>query len=163
MTPKSLLRHPEVSSPLSAFSNDTFHEILIDHAPKKKDAEVLLMCSGKIYYELKSLNNQAYPLVRLEQLYPFPKANITDLLKQYPKLKEIRWVQEEPANMGAWSFVRPRIENLIKNQKIVVNYIGRKHSGSTAEGYLKAHKIEQERILSVATADVADCGHDQSD
>lgn len=156
MTPKSLLRHPQVRSELTEFSDLCFREVLDDegiNAPEK--VEKLIFCTGKIFYELSDIRSQYEhlmntPIIRVEQLYPFPFESISRLLeKKYSSVKEIIWVQEEPQNMGAWNFIRPRFVDLLDG-KAKVRYLGRKHSGTTAEGSAKAHKIEQTRILEEA-------------
>src|SRR5262249_26174014 len=106
MTPKSLLRHPKVVSTLDELASGVSHTVLADPATVKR----ILMCSGKIYYELAPERDKRSPqetaIVRLEQIYPFPEAEVREVLKGYPSAAHVIWVQEEPRNMGAWSFVR---------------------------------------------------------
>ncbi len=151
MSPKSLLRRPEVISKTIELTDGVFREMIDDGTGIKDKGSVidLVMCSGKIYYDLVKLRSQspeaqACPIVRLEQLYPFPKAQIAQLRRTYPNLKRIIWTQEEPQNMGAWNFVEPRLARFTDCK---IEYVGRKHSGSTAEGSMKAHLAEQERII----------------
>ena len=154
MTPKSLLREPLCVSPVADFQDGRFHEILDDTNQAKADAERVIFCSGKIYYDLiKARTEQSQfanvPVIRLEQLYPFPYGQMEALLTSYPKLSEIIWTQEEPQNMGGWNFVRGRLLEVLKpNQKL--NYVGRKNSGTPAEGSGKAHEAEQKRIIQDA-------------
>jgi 2-oxoglutarate dehydrogenase E1 component len=154
MTPKSLLREPLCVSPVADFQDGRFHEILDDTNQAKSDAERVIFCSGKIYYDLiKARTEQSQfanvPVIRLEQLYPFPYGQMEALLTSYPKLSEIIWTQEEPQNMGGWNFVRGRLLEVLKpNQKL--NYVGRKNSGTPAEGSGKAHEAEQKRIIQDA-------------
>lgn len=152
MTPKSLLRDPLCVSPTAEFEKGRFHEILDDVTVKKKsDIERVIACSGKVYYDLikaraenKDLSN--VPIVRVEQQYPFPYAQVETLLQSYPKVSEIIWTQEEPQNMGSWNFVRGRLLEVLKpGQKL--SYVGRKNSGTPAEGSGKAHEAEQKRII----------------
>lgn len=157
MTPKSLLREPLCVSNGADFEKGVFQEVLDDTKVKQREKiERAIFCTGKIYYDLlkareadKSLAN--VPLIRLEQLYPFPYQRVEKLLEAYPRLSDIVWAQEEPQNMGAWQFVRGRLLEVIKpGQKLT--YVGRKNSGTPAEGYLKAHEAEQKRIISDAFA-----------
>jgi 2-oxoglutarate dehydrogenase E1 component len=157
MTPKSLLRHPKVISTLADFESDGFREVLDDSTLKDKDcanAQRLVFCTGKIFYELSELRaaNEAaatVPIMRIEQLYPFPEKMLKSLLARYPKVKEVIWTQEEPQNMGAWTFVRPRLIELLP-ASATLRYVGRKGSGTTAEGSTKAHEAEQKRIINEA-------------
>jgi 2-oxoglutarate dehydrogenase E1 component len=158
LTPKSLLRHPKVISETKEFTSATFKELLDDpNITSGGKAERLLMCSGKIYFELAALRETRadlaqVPVLRLEQIYPFPYEVMSELLKtRYPQVQEVVWVQEEPQNMGAWNFVRSRISKVSDFLK-KVTYVGRKNSGSTAEGSSKAHALEQKRILDDAFA-----------
>ncbi|RYZ60587.1 MAG: 2-oxoglutarate dehydrogenase E1 component [Proteobacteria bacterium] len=151
MTPKSLLRHPLCISKLDEFTKGGFQEVIDDVEIKKKaDVRRVVFCTGKIFYELDK-ERQATPtkdqvaIVRIEQLYPFPEQQIQDVLKAYSAAEEILWVQEEPANMGTWTFIRHRLEALAAGRR--VNYCGRRDAGTTAEGYLKVHEKEQKRIV----------------
>ena len=154
MTPKSLLRDPEVVSPVSEFTNGGFQEVLDDSVKAKKDVDRLIFCTGKIYYEAKrrakelGMENKA-AIVRIEQLYPFPKEQVDKIIKSYKNVQSISWIQEEPQNMGAWSFIRPRLEEII-GTKHTLDYIGRRYSGTTAEGTGQAHAMEQARIIDEA-------------
>lgn len=152
MTPKSLLREPLCVSPVEEFEKGRFNEVLDDAAIKKKAGiERVVAVSGKIYYDLfkARVENPAFaevPIIRLEQLYPFPYDRVKELLASYPKLSEIIWAQEEPQNMGGWNFVRGRMLEVVKpGQKLT--YVGRKNSGTPAEGTSKAHEAEQKRII----------------
>jgi 2-oxoglutarate dehydrogenase E1 component len=160
MTPKSLLREPLCVSPVNDFVKGRFHEVLDDGSlPRRQSAEKIIACSGKIYYDLiKARGENArfanVPIVRLEQLYPFPAARVQELLDTYPKLNEIVWTQEEPQNMGAWNFVRGRLLEVLGPQQ-KLSYAGRKNSGTPAEGSMKAHEAEQKRILQDAISRAA--------
>lgn len=155
-TPKSLLRHPKVISPISDFSEGHFVEVIGEQQLEQpQSVERVVMCTGKIYYDLfetreKNRGSSSHvPVIRVEQMYPFPGKQIEEELARYPKAKEIIWVQEEPANMGAWFYMRPRLEQIIGDKK-VIKYVGRTGSGSTAEGSLKSHIREQQRIVNDA-------------
>ncbi|MFK7872922.1 MAG: 2-oxoglutarate dehydrogenase E1 component [Oligoflexales bacterium] len=150
MTPKSLLRHPEAVSSLKDFTHENFREVLVTSS-KKKQGDRVIACSGKIYYELLSYMNEAQiedvSILRAEQVYPFP----SDALRQsidVKKVKDVIWVQEEPQNMGSWTFVEPRLKATFP--ELNIQYVGRKNSGTTAEGTSKAHQLEQERIIREA-------------
>ena len=156
MTPKSLLRHPMAVSTLDALVSDVFQPVLKDPEPHA-GAEEILICSGKIYYQLLQRrsalaeNNKA--VLRLEQFYPFPEKQIEKMLKPYKKVKVFSWVQEEPENMGAWFFVRDRLEK-ITGQKL--RYVGRKPSASPATGFPAIYKKQQEAISNEALGSSAD-------
>ncbi|MEY4631190.1 MAG: hypothetical protein RIQ81_1310 [Pseudomonadota bacterium] len=162
MTPKSLLRHPGVVSAVDEFEKGSFQEVIDESVLKPADArklERVVLCSGKIYYELVEMRGKAsgsaagVPVVRVEQLHPFPEASLRKVLGSYKQAKEFVWVQEEPQNMGGWNFVRPLLKDLIDDltgSGARLTYVGRRSSGTTAEGYTKAHIVEQERILSTS-------------
>ena len=152
MSPKSLLRHPQMHSSISAFTQQSFQEMLDDDLVDADKIKKIIVCSGKIFYELAEkrakfkIDDTA--LIRFEQLYPFPKKQYAQLRQKYQQAQEILWVQEEPQNMGAWNFIRPRL--LAQMPKITLRYIGRKTSGTTAEGYIRAHGSAQKRIIDEA-------------
>ena len=164
MTPKSLLRHKRCFSNISEFtSRSSFHRVLEDDAYKKenklitlkKDSKIkkVVMCSGKIYYDLVEAREKNKKdkviFVRLEQLYPFPAKTLANVLKRY-KNAEFIWCQEEPKNMGAWNTVRNYIERtleIINIKDINVKYVGRKASSSTATGNANKHLAQQKEIL----------------
>lgn len=155
MTPKSLLRDPEVVSELKEFTTGAFNEVLDDTSIKdKKKVERLVFCTGKIFYEARKRaieldSKDKAALIRIEQLYPFPKEQVEKILSEYAGVHNIVWVQEEPQNMGAWSFIRPRLEELLGREQGLA-YVGRRYSGTTAEGSGKAHIAEQSRIIDEA-------------
>ncbi len=165
MTPKSLLRHKRCISNLSDFSKkSTFHRVLEDDAYskvnnllelKKRDEKIekVVMCSGKIYYDLlearEKIKNDRVTFVRIEQLYPFPAKTLANILKRYNKAEFI-WCQEEPKNMGAWNTVRNYIERTLEMINFgdkSVKYVGRNASSSTATGNLNKHLAQQKEIL----------------
>ncbi len=145
-TPKSLLRHPECTSSISDFTEGRFMEVIEDtELQSKSEIKRLILCTGKIYYELKDArrekNSGDVSIIRLEQLYPFPEKQIRDLINSYPEDTELVWVQEEPLNMGASLYVKQRLED--KN----IQVISRPASGVTAEGLTALHKINQAKII----------------
>ncbi len=151
-TPKSMLRHPDASSPSAEFSLPGFRTIVSDD--DVQSASRLLLCTGKIRHELRTerrrLHNGSTAIVSIEQLYPFPEAEITAELESHPDASEIIWVQEEPANMGALWFVVPRLRRLARGRP--VRSIKRSGSASPATGSAKAHEMEQKTLLSLAFA-----------
>ena len=152
-TPKSLLRLPQAGSHLGELTQGTFQPVLDDPTVSEhSDVTRLVICSGKIYYELASAAESmgaARPAVaRLEQLYSFPERQLRELLGCYPNVTEVVWAQEEPRNMGAWSWVAPRLAPLLQGRQL--HYAGRPERASPAEGYHQAHAIEQERIVEEA-------------
>jgi 2-oxoglutarate dehydrogenase E1 component len=147
MSPKSLLRHPEVVSPYKEFISGRFREIIDDERADKEKTRKVLLCSGKIYYDLKHEQEQKghedVAIVRIEQLYPFPEKQLNQVLKNYPNAG-IVWVQEEPENMGAWYYLFRVFPNRINHG------IFRKASASPATGFHKIHHEEQEKIIKKA-------------
>jgi len=152
-TPKSLLRHPHVVSTWKEFSQGGFQEILLDAGADKKLVQKMILCTGKMYREIKDVRDanplcQTIPLLRMEQLYPYPAEKMKALFSEYPALTSVIWVQEEPQNMGFWNFCATRLREMLPGKE--VRYVGRKASGSTAEGSLHAHQAEQKRIVQEA-------------
>jgi 2-oxoglutarate dehydrogenase E1 component len=156
MSPKLLLRHPKAISTLDDLAAGSFQEVIDDGAAKATDVEQIILCSGKVYYELKDEQaKQADPtkfvLVRLEQLYPFPAKQLAKLFSKYKKAKSIIWVQEEPRNNGAWSFVFFKLQELIKDSKGTrIYFAGRDERSSPAVGATYRHKLEQQKLLTEA-------------
>ena len=163
MSPKSLLRHPKVISHVNELSDEDigFKEVLVDNTVDPNTVTEVLLCSGKLYYELiaerekqtlqaKSKQHQA--ILRLEQIYPFPYHKLRDILTNYPHLQQIRWVQEESQNMGAFHFVSFYMYSLLRslNLEKEFKYIGRPPSSSPATGSSQRHKLEQQKIIQVA-------------
>lgn len=148
MSPKSLLRHPKVMSPMEEFTSGRFREVLPDNTVNAKDVKRVVLCSGKIYYDLEEArekeNVKDVAIVRMEQLHPLPKIQLMEALKAY-KNAELVWVQEEPENMGYWNYI---LRMLYKDLKLDV--IARKPSASPATGYNKVHVQEQAVIVNKA-------------
>jgi 2-oxoglutarate dehydrogenase E1 component len=144
-SPKSLLRHPAVISPMKDFTKGSFQEVIDDMNVNAKDVKKVVLCTGKVYYDLLEAQakkkNKDVALVRLEQLHPFPEKQLNAVLKKYKGAKLV-WTQEEPSNMGYWSFILRYMSGL--------ELISRKASASPATGYSKVHKAEQEKIISSA-------------
>ncbi len=156
MTPKSLLRNADVSSSTSAFCNETFQSVVEDEITGKNPQLVkrILLSTGKIAIDLhqgiKQMENSDWVhSVRIEELYPFPANKLKEILIKYPNLEEIRWVQEEPQNMGAWSFMEPRVKKLLQDS-VSFDYIGRRRRSSPAEGDPIVHRKNQAKIINKA-------------
>ncbi|MEQ8926916.1 MAG: 2-oxoglutarate dehydrogenase E1 component [Fulvivirga sp.] len=145
--PKSLLRHPLVVSPLADFTKGSFKEIIDDTYVTTKSVKRVLLCSGKVYFDLleeqQNSKRKDVAIVRIEQLHPFPKKQYEALVKKY-KGAELVWVQEEPENMGYWTYILRILRD--PNMKV----ISRKASASPATGYAKVHKKEQADIVAKA-------------
>jgi 2-oxoglutarate dehydrogenase complex dehydrogenase (E1) component-like enzyme len=157
MTPKSLLRHPKVISTVEDLTDGVFQPVIADATITNPAAvRKILVCSGKIYYELLTARDERKladtALVRIEQLYPFPEAEFAEVLARYPAAGEVVWVQEEPRNMGAWAFVRGWIQPIIQAQHRQIGYAGRPESASTAPGSLQRHQQEQAELIDQAFA-----------
>lgn len=144
-TPKSLLRHPRCVSPIEDFTGGAFQEVIDDAVADPADVTRLLFCSGKIYYELLERKEREKrtdtAVIRMEQLYPFPDRQVDSVLSKYNNASDIRWVQEEPENMGAWSYLL-RIGRGLKWK-----YAGRPENASPATGSHKAHEKQQQALL----------------
>ncbi|HEX2722739.1 MAG TPA: 2-oxoglutarate dehydrogenase E1 component, partial [Gemmatimonadaceae bacterium] len=158
MQPKSLLRLPEASSRLSDLSDGAFMMVIDDAAAASNREQVkrLVFCTGKVYYEILAKRAPHVAVVRVEQLYPWPSEDVERIVDLYPSVEEVVWAQEEPKNMGAWSYVAPRLRVSTGNA-MIVRYVGRPERASPAEGYSAAHKTEQDRIVAdvVAPMEVA--------
>jgi 2-oxoglutarate dehydrogenase E1 component len=149
MQPKSLLRLPEAASKLADLTSGTFRSVVDDPTASRQREKVrrLAFCTGKMYYDLLAKRTDEVALVRVEELYPWPHDDIARVVDSYPAIEDVVWVQEEPKNMGAWSFVWPRLRVSTGNA-ITIRYIGRPERASPAEGYSAEHTVEQQRIVS---------------
>ena len=159
MTPKSLLRHPLIASPGTALSEGHFQTVVeqLELGKATDKVQRLVLTTGKMSIDLaveidskkENRNLEDIHIVRIEQLYPFPQEKVEAILKRYPNLKEIIWVQEEPKNMGAWHYIAPTLFELARGS-LTVEYMGRQFRSSTAGGDPLVHKKEQERIIEQA-------------
>ncbi len=153
MSPKSLLRHPEAVSPLPALTTGTFHKILPDPEADPENVRHILLCTGKLYYDLvqgrreRELSDVA--IVRLEQLYPLPEVALMSALSRYPRGIPLTWVQEEPLNMGAYTFIRLRFGDLLR-EHWRFDKVGRPESATPATGSAASHKLEQTLLIHQA-------------
>lgn len=148
-SPKSLLRHPKVVSPISDITDNKFQEIYPDTYADPKKVKRVVLCTGKVYYELLEAQEvdkrKDVAIIRIEQLYPFPKTQVDKELAKY-KGAELMWVQEEPSNMGYWGYILRTLRDDHNDIKVTA----RKASASPATGYAKVHKVEQDKIISSA-------------
>jgi multifunctional 2-oxoglutarate metabolism enzyme len=153
LTPKSLLRLPQAVSRLEEMSEGRFEPVLADPGVDPGEVRRLILCSGKIYYELAGHQLRAespeVAIARVELLYPFPQAEILEVVQRYPGLREVVWVQEEPRNMGARAHMSARLRQIL-SEPLEFGYIGRPERASPGEGYPVAHALEQERIVHTA-------------
>jgi len=153
MTPKSMLRLPAAASDVSEITEGKFHRVM-DDAPGYENASKLLICSGKIVHELRKEREKQeaknVAIITLEELYPFPEDELKELLDKYSSAKSIVWVQEEPSNMGALFFVKPKLDALAGVSK--VSTVRRAESASPATGSPKAHALEQSALLKLAVS-----------
>ena len=158
MTPKSLLRLPAATSTLAELAEGSFERVLDD--PRVGDGGTdranvtrLVLCSGKIFYDIDAHEDREgqdhIAVARVELLYPFPEAELTELMESYPNLERVVWVQEEPRNMGARAFMRRRMAEILP-ERLAYDYVGRQLRAAPGEGYSAAHKREQARIVRVA-------------
>ncbi|HEX3435362.1 MAG TPA: 2-oxoglutarate dehydrogenase E1 component [Pseudacidobacterium sp.] len=149
-TPKSMLRHPDAVSPIDDFAQPHFLNVLPE--TEIANAKRLLICSGKIGHELRvereKRKDTTTGIVFLEQMYPWPEAELEAAIKAHPEAHEVIWVQEEPENMGALSFVMPRLKRLARDRQVLS--IKRSAAASPATGSAKAHDLEQKTLIELA-------------
>ncbi len=152
LTPKSLLRHPRCVSTLDDLASGYFRRILPDTMPATDRIRRILLCSGKIWYELSERREQLgiddVALIRIEQYFPLARKLLEETLAPYPESAEVVWVQEEPRNMGAWSYLRARFGERLAERPL--RCVSRPASASPATGSPGSHKLEQERLLQQA-------------
>ena len=162
MSPKSLLRHPHAASTLAQLAGGRFNPVLADqpYGGSADEATRVLLCSGKVYVDLVGTGDEQraerlsiegvdrVAVLRVEELYPFPAGELRQALARYPNVREVVWVQEEPRNMGAWTFMEPRLRQLLGD--LPLRYEGRPERASPAEGYAHRHTAEQMRIVRAA-------------
>jgi 2-oxoglutarate dehydrogenase E1 component len=156
MSPKSLLRHRAAVSPVKALTEGGFETVIDDVTVRDPDAvRRVLLVSGKLYYALlegrdeRGVSDTA--LVRLEQLYPFPKGELGEVLERYGNAMDVRWVQEEPVNMGAWRNLRHRLEAVMPEGR-TLDLITRPSAASPATGYHSRHLAQEKALIEEAYA-----------
>jgi len=165
MSPKSLLRHKAAVSTLDELTTGRFHTVLDDPAVSgapeagvtidPRQVKRVLLCSGKIYYALLAARRErradSIAIVRVEQLYPFPRAELEAIFASYPEARQAYWVQEEPQNMGAWMTIHPRLRRVVP-EAATLDYAGRAEAASPAAGSYKVHGQEEAEIVNSALA-----------
>ncbi len=156
MTPKALLRNPQSSSRLQDLTEGSFQPVLDDQRARANAQNIrrVIFCTGKIAIDLLGHSSRAHnediAIVRVEMLYPFPAEALKSVLANYPRAREVVWVQEEPRNMGAWSYMFPRLQAIV-NPEITVDVISRPERSSPAAGFWDLYMAEQEQIIAEAS------------
>ena len=156
-TPKRMLRHPKAVSTIGELMKGGFSEVCRDTSGLDPNrVERIVFCSGQIYYDLAQSREERkagdVALVRIEQLYPFPAAEVEDVLSGYPVEAEVVWAQEEPKNMGAWHSIQESMQPLLEPTHRTLRYVGRQASASPAAGSLKRHQLEQSELIGAVFA-----------
>tara|TARA_X000001036_G_C20557022_1_gene756765 strand:+ start:27 stop:704 length:678 start_codon:yes stop_codon:yes gene_type:complete len=157
MTPKSLLRHKEAISQLDELAEGAFQTVIdetdgLDPVVVKR----VVLCGGKVFYDLRAARREReivdIAIVRIEQMYPFPRLDLLEVLERYPNLEDAVWLQEEPKNQGAWYAMQSRMASVVQRHKVDVflRYAGREPSASAAAGYSALHLREQEKFIDEA-------------
>jgi 2-oxoglutarate dehydrogenase E1 component len=155
LTPKSLLRHPLVASTPNELAQGRFRSVIDDMEARQRASSIrrLVLCSGKIYVDLvtsdRRQSSTQVAVCRVEQLAPFPRVALREVLDGYPSLTEVVWLQEEPENMGAWDWIRGQLEELIED-RCAMRFVGRARSASPSEGSAAWHQINQRKIVEEA-------------
>jgi 2-oxoglutarate dehydrogenase E1 component len=157
MSPKSLLRHKEAVSTLEELANGRFHNVLDepDDLDRSK-VERVILCSGKVFYDLRAARREKgidnIAIIRLEQIYPFPEAELLQVLSAYPNLGDAVWCQEEPMNQGAWYSSQHHMRRVMfaHNPTIYLSFVGREASAAPAAGYMALHLAQQEAFINQA-------------
>ena len=154
MTPKSLLRLPEAKSAKEEFLNGGFNEVLDDDTIEKKESvKHIILTSGKVYYDLFKFRKEnkitRTAIIRLEQFYPYPSKKIQKAIRKYSSVKRVKWVQEEPKNMGAWNFLSNRLLNDLP-EDCKLDYAGRPESASPTVGSYKISSQQQTKLIKDA-------------
>ncbi len=157
MSPKSLLRHKHAASSLEDFSEGQFYNVIAETDElSSRDVTRLVVCSGKVYYELletrRQHNLKNVAIIRIEQLYPFPDAEMFGVIADYSQLETVVWCQEEPKNQGAWYNSQHRLRRVLDliNKDLPLSFAGRQSSASPAAGYMALHLQQQENLIAEA-------------
>jgi len=149
-TPKSMLRHPDACSPVADLTHQRFLPVIPDESVS--DAQRILVCTGKIGHELnverQRRKDDSTAIVFIDQLYPFPEAELSAAIAQHPRARDIVWVQEEPANMGALFYMLPRLRHIAGERPVMT--VKRSASASPSTGSAKGHEIEQKTLITLA-------------
>jgi len=157
-TPKSLLRHPKAASPVEEFTHGRFREVIDDPiaTARPEDVRRVIACNGKVYYDLVEERARRFvgrehevAVVRVEQLYPWPEEELRELIGRYASAEHRIWCQEEPRNMGGWTFVRDRLQSIVGDEH-VFSYAGRSEAASPAAGSPRIHRAQLQAFLDDA-------------
>jgi 2-oxoglutarate dehydrogenase E1 component len=150
MQPKSLLRLPEAASALGDLTDARFQPVIDDAGARPEEVRRLVFCTGKVYYDL-AMQERApqVALVRIEELYPWPHEQIAAIIDRYANATHVVWAQEEPKNMGAWTYAAPRLRAAV-GTAMPIRYVGRPERASPAEGYMSSHQSQQSAIVAEA-------------
>ena len=154
MTPKSLLRHKEAVSSIEELTEGSFRTVIdCKSVDDPKLVDRVVFCSGKVYYDLLARREEDgldnIVIVRIEQLYPFPEADMEEALKRYPNVKSAIWCQEEPMNQGAWYSSQHHMRRVVDRvyPDVYLSYAGRDGSAAAAAGYMSLHIMQQEQLV----------------
>jgi 2-oxoglutarate dehydrogenase E1 component len=165
MSPKSLLRHRLAVSPVSEFTGGTFQAVLDDTLADPASVRRIRITTGKLHYTLREARETRgvtdTALVRLEQLYPFPAAELAAVFAAYPHARDVGWIQEEPANMGAWRNLRHRLEAVVPPGH-TLRFVARRSAASPATGFYATHQQQEEALIEAALGEVATPGNEAS-
>ena len=153
MTPKSLLRYSQSVSSLDDFATGGFQTVIVDQAKNNgRSADRVLLCSGKIYFDLgkrrRAIDREELPIIRIEQLYPFPEKTLQAALSRYAPQARLIWIQEEPENMGAWWYLNQKFTKMLGDCRLSV--VARQEAASPATGSATRHREQQEQLLDRA-------------
>ncbi|MFO0941331.1 MAG: 2-oxoglutarate dehydrogenase E1 component, partial [Pirellulales bacterium] len=156
LTPKSLLRHPQVVSPIADLAQSSFKKILPDERKSPWNTDRVILCSGKVYYELieqrDKLKVDNVAILRVEQFYPLDGATVLKALEPYRNCQDVVWVQEEPTNMGAWQFMKVQFGDFLVDNGFKLRRVSRVESASPSTGSNRSHALEQQDLLDEAFA-----------
>jgi multifunctional 2-oxoglutarate metabolism enzyme len=154
-TPKSMLRNKAAVSSVDDFTKGKFESVIADHSVSPSDVKTVLLTSGKLYYELdayrKAHNVTDTAIVRLEQIYPVPRRKLGHLLDAYPDVTDFRWVQEEPANQGSWTFLALALPEMLPRLK-GIKRCSRRAMAAPSAGSARVHEVEQAAVIGAAFA-----------
>ncbi len=164
LTPKRYLRMQQTRSSVSELIDGTFHTVLDDRVAETTEASTvtrILLCTGKLAHELmdaRDAQGEHVAVIRIEQLYPWPAAELAEVLARYPRASEVWWVQEEPGNMGAWNFMHGKLLRILRDRGADLRHVARAASAGPASGSTKVHEREQAELLAAALAETPTAG-----
>ena len=157
MTPKSLLRHKEAVSAIDELAEGSFQTVIDETDGLNAEAvKRVVLCSGKVFYDLRAARRERgiadIAIIRIEQMYPFPRVDLLEVMSRYENVEDVVWLQEEPKNQGVWYAMQSRIRAVVQRHKVDVflRYVGREPSASAAAGYSALHLREQEKFIDEA-------------